>query len=287
MELKRKQTSLSFPKKLVKPTKSVDQFQFEGREIHILSWNVNGLRAWVKKPNTLEFVNRAELDIVCLNETKLQNCHVSQISHYFPGFKYQYWTCSETKLGYSGTAVLSKVKPLSVEYGLKGHPAEGRVVTAEFEKFYVVATYIPNSMSRYQYRVEKWDKDLREYLINLKTKGKGIIWIGDLNVINQDIDVYTLEGNEECAGGTKAERLNLHETLSSGFTDAFRELHPQDRKYSWFNTRRKSAKPNNEGWRFDMSIISDDLKPHLKESLVYDNTAGSDHYPIELMLNNF
>lgn len=280
---KRKQTVLQVVKKVTKEI--VDEVEFRNERIRILSWNVNGIRAWVNKSGTLGYVTRPEVDIVCFNETKLQDKHVESLSSHFPQFRYQYWTCSKTKLGYSGVAVLTKVKPLNVHYGLPGHPDEGRLVMLEFKDFFLVATYVPNSMSRFEYRIGKWDSDLKDFLNKLK-QDKHVVWIGDFNVINLDIDVYRLEGNEECAGGTKEERANFKMLIDDGFCDSFREIHPDDRKYSWFNVKRKTAKERNEGWRFDMAVVDNGFRDRIIDSLVHDNILGSDHYPIELILSN-
>ena len=283
-KIKSKQSSLQFTH-LPKLCEAIPVFQHP--EIHIVSWNVNGIRSWIKKDNTLNFLNRQEIDIVCFNETKLQETHVADFKSKFSSYHYQYWSCSKKKLGYSGTAILSKVKPIRWEEGLKGHPDEGRLIVAEFHEFFLLATYVPNSGSnKFDYRIHKWDIDLREYIKSLENKGKNVIWIGDLNVINKDIDVYKLEGNEECYGGTPEERKSFQETLNIGLIDTFRHLYPVDRKYSWFNVIRKIAKSRNEGWRFDMAIISQNLLPLLKDSLIYDQITGSDHYPIELVLYN-
>ena len=261
---------------------------FQHPEIHILSWNVNGIRAWIKKENVMSFVNRPELDIICFNETKLQETHVKDFMNNFPNYPYQSWNCSTTKLGYSGTAILSKVKPIAWEKKLlKGHPSEGRIIMAEFLNFFLLVTYVPNSgYNRFDYRIQKWDKDLKEYIKELENRGKGVIWIGDLNVINEDIDVYSLVGNEDCAGGTPQERKSFKEILDDDMIDSFRFLYQDKRQYTWFNVKRKVAKPRNEGWRFDMAILSRSLLGFLKNSLIYDQVCGSDHYPIELVLNN-
>lgn len=292
--LKRKNDSVSAPVKIRKTTQTTlgnkqnkEVKMFANGEIRMLSWNVNGIRAWIKKPGVLPFVNRSELDIICFNETKIQEIHVDTLKKQFPAYPYQYWSCSTTKLGYSGTAILSKVAPLSWKEGLQGHPSEGRLVLAEFTDFFVVCTYVPNTGSgRFDYRIEKWDVDLRNYLKTLESTGKGVVWIGDFNVINKDIDVFRLEGNEDCAGGTPAERQSFHKTLDLGFIDTFRYLYPDAIKFSWFTLIRKTAKARNEGWRFDMAVISEKMLPILQDSLIYDQVMGSDHYPIELILKN-
>lgn len=269
------------------PLKTSEVHEFPHPEVHIISWNVNGLRAWIKKQGVLDFINRPEFDIICFNETKLQEKHVLDFKPKFPQYPYQYWSCSTERLGYSGTAILSKVKPLSWKSGLPSHPNEGRLILAEFPNFYLLATYVPNTISgRSQYRLEKWDRDLSQYIQNLENSGKGVIWIGDLNVINTDIDVYQLEGNEDCCGGTPEERKSFHNIIQDNLIDTFRHLHPDTRQYTWFNTMRKVAKSRNEGWRFDMSLISKALIPQVKDSKIYDQIYGSDHYPIELIMIN-
>jgi exodeoxyribonuclease III len=276
------QTTLTFPK-----PQADSLGNFPRPEIHILSWNVNGIRAWVQKDNVMDFVNRPELDIICFNETKLQDVHVANLKAKFPNYPYQYWACSKTKLGYSGTSILSKVQPISWHEGLEGHIDEGRVTLAEFDTFFLLATYVPNSgRDRFDYRINKWDKDLRSYIKALESKGKGVVWIGDLNVINQDIDIHNLKGNEKYAGATPEERKSFQKTLSGGLTDTFRHLYPTAQKFSWFSALSKSARAKNQGWRIDMSIITRGLLPRLKDSIIYDQMLGSDHQPIELILYN-
>lgn len=264
---------------------------FPNETTRIVSWNVNGLRAAVKKDGFFQFVGRSEYDIMCLNETKLQEPMVAEMSKSFPMFPHQYWNCSKAKKGYSGVALLSKVEPISISYGMgiEKHDMEGRIITAEFDKFFVVATYIPNAgagLVRLEYRTEEWDVEMRMYLKALETRGKSVIWIGDLNVIHQEIDIHDFQGNQMCAGVTPSERFNFSELLSMGFKDTFRELYPTVRGYSWFSTFNKSARTNNKGWRLDYIVVSESLMPMVKDSLIHKNIYGSDHVPIELILNN-
>ena len=260
---------------------------FPHPEIHISSWNVNGIRACLKKPSVLEYCARPELDVLCFNETKIQVTHIEEIKSKFPQYPYQYWSCSKTKLGYSGTAILSKVEPISWSEGLKGHPEEGRITVAEFDSFYLLSNYVPNSGSdRFDYRLNKWDNDLRNYIKELEANGKGVIWIGDLNVINLDLDIHKLKGNDKCAGATPEERKSFKETLAAGLVDSFRHLYPDTKKFSWFSMISKGAKSRNEGWRIDMAVVSASLISRLKDSLIYDDVLGSDHHPIEVVLHN-
>lgn len=259
---------------------------FPNPEIHIACWNINGVRAWIKKPNVLDFCTRKDLDILCFNETKIQNSHISELKSRFPQFPFQHWSCSTTKLGYSGTAILSKTDPISWGEGLKGHPEEGRITMAEFDTFYLLANYVPNSgTERFDYRIKKWDEDLRIYIQELQSR-KPVVWVGDLNVINLDIDIHKLKGNEKYAGATPEERKSFKKTLDIGLTDSFRQLYPDLKKFSWYSARSKTSKAKNEGWRIDMCVISDTLVPRLKDSLIYDDVNGSDHHPVEIILKN-
>lgn len=264
---------------------------FSKPEVHITSWNVNGIRAWIKKASVMEFCNSDEFDVLCFNETKLQDSMVQEFKNKFKLYPYQYWSCSQAKKGYSGTAILSKVEPIAFTQGIgiPKHDDEGRTITAEFSNFYVVATYIPNAgqkLERLKYRTKEWDLDFRNYLKNLENTGKGVVWLGDLNVIHQDIDIYNIKGKEKQSGCTPEERKSFTQTLSQGLVDSFRNLYPTQRKYSWYSTKSPQAKANNLGWRLDYAVISNSLVPRLKDSKIYDNIDGSDHHPIEIILNS-
>lgn len=262
---------------------------FPGPKVHIASWNLNGLRAWVKKPSVLDYALRDDLDVLCFNETKLQDKDVAGFRKQFAKYPYQYWSCSHAKLGYSGTAVLAKTQPVSVTYGVgkRKHDQEGRSVAVEFDTFYVVATYIPNAgqkLERLDYRTREWDLDFRAFLKSLESTGKGVIWLGDLNVVHQDLDIHNIKGKEKNAGCTPQERQSFTQTLAEGFTDSFRALNPTLRKFSWFSAKNPRAKSENQGWRLDYIVVSNALMQRVQESLIFDQVQGSDHHPVELVL---
>lgn len=280
------------PKTVTAKSKTVaGQGVFDRSEIHIASWNVNGIRAWIKKNNVLDFCSKDEIDILCFNETKLQDKDVNDIKKRFPQYPYQYWSCSQAKKGYSGTAILSKIEPISFTQGIgkDKHDNEGRTITAEFSTFFVVATYVPNAgqkLERLKYRTKEWDKEFQKYLKTLESRGKGFVWLGDLNVIHQDIDIFNIKGKEKIAGCTPEERKEFREFLNEGFIDSFRHLHPDERKYSFYSARSAKARSENMGWRLDYAVISQSLVSRLKDSKIYDDVEGSDHHPIEVILNN-
>ena len=264
---------------------------FPGPKVHIASWNLNGLRAWAKKPGVFDYALREDLDILCFNETKLQSKDVAGIRTQFRKYTYQYWSCSQAKLGYSGTAVLSKTQPVSVTYGIgkRKHDQEGRSIAVEFDTFYVVASYIPNAgrkLERLDYRTQEWDADFQAFLTGLKDTGKGVIWLGDLNVVHQDLDIHNMKDKEKSAGCTPQERRNFTRTLAQGFTDSFRALNPSLKKFSWYSAINPRAKSLNQGWRLDYIVVSNGLMSRVEESLIHDNVDGSDHHPIELVLKS-
>ena len=244
-----------------------------------ISWNVNGLRACVDK-NFIEDFNRLDADIFCLQETKLQK---GQIDLDLKGY-YQYWNYAEKK-GYSGTAIFTRKQPLNVTYGMgiEEHDHEGRVITLEYESFYFITVYTPNSkqeLERLEYR-QHWEDDFRTYLCELKKK-KPVIFCGDLNVAHKEIDLKNPKTNHHNAGFTDEERGKMSELLAEGFTDTFRYFYP-DRTdiYSWWSYRFKSREKN-AGWRIDYFIVSDDLNEKLKDAKIHTDVFGSDHCPVEL-----
>ena len=247
----------------------------------MVSWNVNGLRACVGK-NFMEFFNEVDADIFSLQETKLQ---AGQIDLDLPNY-YQYWNYAEKK-GYSGTAIFSKVKPLSVTYGLgiEEHDHEGRVITLELESYYLITVYTPNSqeeLRRLDYRM-KWDDDFRAYLKKLEEK-KPVIVCGDLNVAHKEIDLKNPKTNRKNAGFTDEERAKFTTLLESGFTDTFRYFYPeQEGIYSWWSYRFK-AREKNAGWRIDYFLTSDSLKDKLRGAQIHTDILGSDHCPVELTI---
>lgn len=244
-----------------------------------ISWNVNGLRAVLGKNFGEEF-EKFDADFFCLQETKLQE---GQVALELDGY-YQYWNYAEKK-GYSGTAIFTKRKPLSVAYGIgiEEHDREGRVITLEYEKFYLVTVYTPNSkqeLERLSYR-QVWEDDMREYLLRLK-KNKPVIMCGDLNVAHKEIDIKNPQTNHHSAGFTDEERGKMTELLAAGFTDTFRYLYPDAAdRYSWWSYRFK-ARERNTGWRIDYFIVSDDFKANITDAKIHDDVFGSDHCPVEL-----
>ena len=251
-------------------------------ELKFISWNVNGLRAVVGK-NFLEAFSSLDADFFSLQETKLQE---GQIDLQIPGY-YTYWNYAEKK-GYSGTAIFTRHKPLGVSYGLgiEEHDKEGRVITLEYEKFYLVNAYVPNSqdeLKRLDYRM-KWEDDLRSYLMDLSKK-KSVVYCGDLNVAHKEIDLKNPKTNRMNPGFTDEEREKMTALLSSGFTDTFRYLYPdKENIYSWWSYRFR-AREKNTGWRIDYFIVSDDLKDKVKEAGIHTEILGSDHCPVSLVLD--
>ena len=245
----------------------------------LISWNVNGLRAAVTK-GFMESFNELDADIFCLQETKLQP---DQISLELPGYE-QYWN-SAVKKGYSGTAVFTRIKPLSVTngIGIAEHDQEGRVITAEYENFYLVCCYTPNSqreLARLEYRMT-WEDAFRNYLLELDKK-KPVILCGDLNVAHQEIDLKNPKTNRKNAGFSDEERAKMTELLDAGFTDTFRHLYPDAiEEYSWWSYMGK-ARERNTGWRIDYFITSKRLDNKIQEAKIHQQIFGSDHCPVEL-----
>ena len=247
-----------------------------------ISWNVNGLRAVCGKGFADIFVE-LDADFFCLQETKMQ---AGQLDLEFPGYK-SYWNFAEKK-GYSGTAVYTKHEPLSVSCGLgiDEHDHEGRVITLEMEDFYLVCVYTPNSqdeLQRLDYRM-KWEDDFRAYLTRLAESGKGVIVCGDLNVAHQAIDLKNPSSNHHNAGFTDEERGKFSQLLEAGFIDTFRHFHPEERDaYSWWSYRFQ-ARQRNAGWRIDYFVVSDNLRERLAGASIHPEIFGSDHCPVELLL---
>ena len=245
----------------------------------MVSWNVNGIRACVKKGFTDEF-KKLDADIFCLQETKLQE---GQIELKLEGY-HQYWNYAERK-GYSGTAIFTKEKPISVFYGMdiQRHDTEGRLITLEFENFYFVTCYTPNAqneLKRIDYRMD-WEDCFREYLVSLN-KNKPVIFCGDLNVAHEEIDLKNPKTNIGNAGFSYEERGKFSELLSSGFTDSFRYLFPNlEGAYSWWSYRF-NARANNSGWRIDYFCVSDSIRDKIKDAKIHSDIFGSDHCPVEL-----
>ena len=248
----------------------------------LISWNVNGIRACVQK-GFLDFFNEVDADIFCIQESKLQE---GQINLELEGY-HQYWNYAEKK-GYSGTAIFTKKEPISVYYGLgiEEHDREGRVITLEFEDFYMITVYTPNSqngLARLDYRM-KWEEDFKNYLKNLE-KTKPVIVCGDLNVAHKEIDLKNPTTNRKNAGFTDEEREKFTELLNAGFIDTFRYFYPDTKGiYSWWSYRF-NARKNNAGWRIDYFITSESLKDRLESAKIHTEILGSDHCPVELIIN--
>ena len=247
----------------------------------LISWNVNGLRACVGK-NFMEDFKKLDADIFCLQETKLQE---GQIELDLPGY-HQYWNYAEKK-GYSGTAIFTKEEPLSVAYGIgiEEHDHEGRVISLEFEDYYLVTVYTPNSqdgLRRLDYRMQ-WEDDFLAYIKSLDEK-KPVIYCGDLNVAHQEIDLKNPKTNRKNAGFTDEERAKMTTVLSSGFVDTFRYFYPDaEGVYAWWSYRFR-AREKNAGWRIDYFIVSERLKDRLENASIHTEIFGSDHCPVELDL---
>lgn len=245
----------------------------------LISWNVNGLRACVQK-GFLDFFKEVDADIFCIQESKLQE---GQISLELEGY-HQYWNYA-VKKGYSGTAIFTRVEPLSVSYGIgiAEHDQEGRVITLEFESFYMVTVYTPNSQSelaRLDYRM-RWEEAFLSYLKGLEKK-KPIIFCGDLNVAHKEIDLKNPKTNRKNAGFTDEERNKFSVLLENGFVDTYRYFYPnQEGVYSWWSYRFQARKKN-AGWRIDYFCVSECLKEKLRDAKIHTEVLGSDHCPVEL-----
>ena len=249
--------------------------------MRLISWNVNGLRAVVGK-NFREVFQSLDADFFCLQETKMQ---AGQLELEFPGYQ-SWWNYAEKK-GYSGTAIFSKHHPLSVTYGIgiEEHDHEGRVITLEMESFFLVCVYTPNSqdgLRRLDYRM-RWEDDFRAYLQKLD-ESKPVIVCGDMNVAHEEIDLKNPKTNRMNAGFTDEERRQMTTLLNAGFADTFRHLHPtQERIYSWWSYRFH-AREKNVGWRIDYFLTSQRLLPQVSEANILTDIMGSDHCPVELVL---
>ena len=247
----------------------------------LISWNVNGLRACMNK-GFQDFLAKSEADIFCVQETKMQR---GQAEFDFSGYE-EYWN-SATKKGYAGTAIFTKIKPLSVSYdmGIEEHDQEGRIITAEFTDFYLVNVYTPNSqreLARLDYRMQ-WEDAFRSYIKMLDEK-KPVIICGDLNVAHKEIDLKNHKTNHRNAGFTDEERAKMTELLDEGFLDSFRYLYPdKEGIYTWWSYMFK-AREKNAGWRIDYFVVSNRLAEKIADSLIYTDVMGSDHCPVGLIL---
>ena len=247
----------------------------------LISWNVNGLRACMNK-GFEDFLRASGADAFCLQETKMQR---EQADFVFDGYE-EYWNSAEKK-GYSGTAIFSKNAPLNVTYGIgiEEHDKEGRVITAEYENFYLVTVYTPNSqreLARLDYRME-WEDVFRAYLLELDKK-KPVIVCGDLNVAAEEIDLKNPKTNRKNAGFTDEERAKFRELKAAGFVDTFRHLHPEEVKYSWWSYMFK-AREKNAGWRIDYFVVSERIADKVQAAEIHNEILGSDHCPVSIVID--
>ena len=247
----------------------------------LISWNVNGLRAVMGK-NFMEDFRKLDADVFCLQETKLQE---GQIQLDLPGY-FQYWNYA-VKKGYSGTAIFSKEEPLSVRYGLgiEEHDQEGRVITAEFKDYFLITVYVPNSqgeLKRLPYRMQFEDAFLN-YILTLE-KTTPVIYCGDLNVAHEEIDLKNPDSNHMSAGFSDEERAKFSRVLDNGYLDSFRYFYPEKEEYSWWSYRTK-ARERNVGWRIDYFVVSKQLEKKLHSASIHTEVMGSDHCPVELILD--
>ena len=244
----------------------------------LISWNVNGIRACLNKGFS-DFFKEVNADIFCLQETK---CHPEQINLEFEGYT-SYWNSAERK-GYSGTAIFTKKQPVNVTYGIgiEEHDKEGRIITLEFENFYLVTNYTPNAkreLERLDYRMV-WEDEIRKYLLELNKK-KPVIMCGDLNVAHEERDLKNPKTNKGNAGFTNEEREKMTELLNAGFIDSYRYLYPEKIEYSWWSYMGH-AREKNVGWRIDYFIVSNDFRENIKDATIYTEILGSDHCPVGL-----
>lgn len=250
----------------------------------LISWNVNGLRACVKK-GFMEYFKEQDADIFCIQESKLQEGQID-LSEMLEGY-HDYWNYAEKK-GYSGTAIFTKKEPLSVSYGIgiEEHDKEGRVITLEFEDFYMVTVYTPNAqaeLKRLEYRMS-WEDEFRLYLMKLD-KIKPVVVCGDLNVAHKEIDLKNFKTNRGNPGFSDEERDKMTILLASGFVDSFRYFYPEvTARYSWWSYRA-NARANNSGWRIDYFLVSEKLKERIKDADIHHDVMGSDHCPVVLYMD--
>ncbi|KAK4721152.1 hypothetical protein R3W88_011385 [Solanum pinnatisectum] len=260
------------------------------KHVKLLSWNVNGLRALLKLKNLCiqQLADREDFDVICLQETKLQEKDVEAIKECLHDYKNNFWTCSVSKLGYSGTAIISRIKPVSIKYGLgiPDHDTEGRLVTVEFDNFYLLCGYVPNSgdgLRRLTYRITEWDPSLGSYIKELENS-KPVVLTGDLNCAHEEIDIYNPAGNKRSAGFTEEERHSFETNfLNKGFVDTFRKQHPGVIGYTYWGYRHGGRKTN-KGWRLDYFLVSECIADKVHDSYILPDVDGSDHSPIGLVL---
>ena len=259
----------------------------------VVSWNVCGLRAQLRKGSFLQFLESFKPEVMCLNETMLQDKHIQEIKAQIPKEYFSYWFCSQAKKGYSGVAILSLKEPLNVTYGMgvTQHDQTGRTITAEYQNYFLVCTYVPsagNEVWRRDYRTKNWDLGLRSYLQELQ-KQKPVVWAGDMNVVHQDCDVYNIKGKSDWACCTPEERNNFGETLlANQMVDSFRFMNPRVKGWSYFSRKNVGARLKDQGWRLDYIVVSEALKSKIQEAYIRNDVMGSDHHPcvLSLLLSN-
>jgi exodeoxyribonuclease III len=260
--------------------------------IKMIAWNVNGLRSIMKEKYLYDLIEKEKPNIICFGETKL-SCPILEtqttLQEKIKGYKYRYFNPCQVRGGYSGTAIFSKKKPLNITHGMNNSELdnEGRVITLEFDNYFLVHVYTPNSgqaLQRLKYRIEKWDLFFRKYLKNLN-KNKNIIVCGDLNVANEDIDIHNPKGNTKNAGFTNEERESFKKHLSEvNLVDTYRHLNPTKIEYSYW-TYRHSARKQNKGWRIDYFLVSKKIINKVKKSSILTDVLGSDHAPVKLSID--
>ena len=290
---KKRERSRSKSKEKSKPenTKKYPEFPQDETKIYkIIHWNIAGLRPFMKKGELDKLIKEEDPDIICFNEIKMDNELIKSMNIYNQfetKYKFKsYWYCPTEKKGYSGTGVLTKYEPISVNYGMniEKHDKEGRIITLEYDKFYVICCYTPNAgegLKRLDYRVKEWDKDFFEYINSLKSK-KDIILTGDLNVAKDEMDIFDPKGKEKLPGFTKMERESFSKFLDMGYIDTFRNINSKEKKYTFFSKRTK-GKESNKGWRLDYFITNKEAKNVIiKDSNMADKDKydSSDHIPI-------
>ena len=268
--------------------------EFADSKADVWSWNVNGVNSVIDKGIIAQFIAKNDPTILCLNETKTDVDKLDKKMLYSkigPGYA-QYWNCCKRKKGYSGTAIFTKVRPISVQFDFgQKHVEEGRSITMEFQKFVLVATYVPNAgdgLKRLDYRINEWDAEFHAYLKRLEQeKGKPVLLGGDLNVAHNEIDIYDPKGKEKVPGYTPQERQSFTELLSKGFRDTYRDLYPVRVQYTFWSVRQ-NLRPSNRGWRLDYFLLSKDHETkygiELVDSIIDEQQMGSDHCPIAIRM---
>lgn len=254
-------------------------------------WNINGIRAVLKKETFIDYIKSCNFDILCFNETKIDKLKLQKGEIHdhqlWKSIYNQYWSFSTAKLGYSGVAILTKPKPISYEFGISQEKfdMEGRTVTLEYSDFYLVAVYVPNAgpeCVRLKEKISIWDKAFQAHLNKLKEK-KHVMVVGDLNVAHNPLDLHNPKANEGIAGYTSEERIAFSELLENGFKDTYRTLYPEKIQYTYFSTIQKTARPQNRGWRIDYCIVNKEAMERVEDSIIRDDIYGSDHVPIEII----